>query len=69
MPTVTKCRHKPIDALQRGPFGFTSCVAMQPRTYCQPAAHGGVVFVEVCECGAERRRASNGTRTEYSDWE
>ena len=67
--TKTKCRHKPVDLLERGPYGFTSCVARHPYTYCEPISHGGVVWIEVCECGAERHGASNGNRVEYGIWE
>ena len=69
MTTATRCKHVPVDSLERGPFGFTACVARHPYTHCQPISHGGAVFVEVCECGAERRRLSNGRRTEYGIWE
>ncbi len=51
-------------------YGYTHCVAhAHGRGYCRPEAHGGVVSVERCGCGAHRHRASTGTgRREYSSW-
>jgi hypothetical protein len=32
------------------------------------AAHGNVVYVDVCACGAERRRNVNGCHYEQGPW-
>jgi len=66
MARTTTHKHRGTEKRNRGPYGFTACVA--PRD-CNPMAHGGVVWVEVCSCGAERRRASTGDgRDEVGPW-
>ena len=50
--------HTHAALLTEGPYPFTGPVAGRylPEN---PAAHGGTVFIEQCECGAERRVATN----------
>lgn len=70
MKTLTeKHVHAAVESLERGPYGFAACVAKHPYTDCEPAAHGGVTFIETCECGATRRRVSNGRFGEIGTWE
>jgi hypothetical protein len=61
--------HRHAVIRRRGPFAFDYCVARYPFTHCEPRSHGGVVWVEACKCGAERRRSISGLATEYSAWE
>lgn len=63
---MTQHKHRAIPNKQRGPFGFQFCIS--PRR-CNPASHGGVMFVDICSCGAERHRNSTGNgHTEYGRW-
>lgn len=39
-----------------------------PSAKYNPAAHGGVCFVETCSCGAERRTNINGMHVEAGKW-
>jgi len=51
-----------------GPYGFDGCVAPDR---CNPVAHGGVRYREICRCGAYRRRNSTGGiqgREEVGRW-
>jgi hypothetical protein len=58
--------HKHRAHTERGPYGFASCVA---GAACNQRAHGGVMWVETCSCGAERRVNSTGPgRTERGPW-
>lgn len=59
-------RHRP--AREEGDWGFLSCVAPYPNA-CNPGAHGGVVWLQICQCGAVRRAAGNGGAREYGPWE
>ncbi len=45
--------------------GYRHCVA---GTRCHPVAHGGVMFVERCACGAVRETNSNAGQLERSGW-
>jgi hypothetical protein len=62
-------KHTTIDEREKGPYGFIGCVARHPFTDCNPASHGGVVWIETCECGATRKRSSNGRHAEFGCWE
>lgn len=60
-------QHESEESQERGPYGYDHCLS--PGDGCNPAAHGGVVYHETCECGATRDRASTGLgRTEWSPW-
>jgi len=48
--------HVAVDALERGPYCFSHCFASY------------LMFIEVCQCGAERRRLSNGRFGEIGSW-
>ncbi len=45
--------------------GYRHCVA---SVRCNPVAHGGVMFVEHCACGARRETNSNAGKLERSGW-
>ena len=45
-------------------YGYNGSVA-QPENR---AAHGGVVHVDTCSCGAVRKTNSNGRHVERSTW-
>lgn len=57
MSTETKTAHQHETYRSRGPLPFEACVAGRE---CNPASHGGATYVDVCLCGAERRRNSSG---------
>lgn len=44
---------------------WTHCVA---PTSCKPEAHGGVVYLDTCGCGAVRYTTINQNFTERSAW-
>lgn len=46
---------------------FTRCVASGDA--CNPAAHGGVAWLEHCSCGATREVNTNGRHEERGEWE
>ena len=47
---------------------YVGCVAHEPYTDCNPAAHGGIVYDETCRCGAVRSRAVNQCHEEVGTW-
>lgn len=47
--------------------GWSHCIA-PPSACCSGAAHGGVVDIETCECGATRRTESNGRHSVRGKW-
>lgn len=67
-------RHKAKPKLSRD-YGWTHCVL--PPGYEFDArgrrhddgAHGGIVIVDRCGCGAERLLEANGGRRNYGPWE
>lgn len=46
---------------------WSACIA-KPHQHCDGSAHGGVTFVEKCECGAVRKIESNGKHTLAGIW-
>lgn len=58
-------RHRASD--ERGPWRYTRAVAEHPD-HENPAAHGGVEYIDVCSCGAERRRLVNNGHVERGPW-
>jgi hypothetical protein len=46
-------------------LGWTGCVKRRP---CDGKAHGGVVYLDRCRCGAVRRIESNGNRKVNGGW-
>lgn len=58
-------RHRPARTETWGFWG--PVVPLNDRRY-HPAAHGGVVEVEICSCGAQRRTNINGWYRERGDW-
>lgn len=51
-------------------IAWTHCVRdCSDGRACSGIAHGGVVLVDHCRCGAVRRVESNGGRTESSGWQ
>lgn len=61
---TTKARHKHRAAWVEG-APFAGPVS---RTGQNRMAHGNVVRIEHCECGASRRTNVNGPHREYGDW-
>lgn len=53
---------------EEGPYGFTSPVAFRAEDQNR-AAHGNVMFVEHCRCGALRKRLVNGRHEEIGEWQ
>lgn len=45
-------RHKAIESQSRT-IGWSWCIA-SPHQHCDGSAHGGVVYVDYCACGAQR---------------
>ena len=45
-------RHKSNYDDDKGPYPFAFCVNDHD---CNPSAHGGVKYIEGCNCGAERQ--------------
>lgn len=62
MTITPKHRHRPATADER-PFAG----AVSPGDP-NPAAHGGICYVERCDCGAERRTNINGRHFEFGPW-
>lgn len=56
--------HRPVD--ERGPLAYVGCVAAED---CQPDAHGGVRYVDRCECGATQHVNANHATVERGPWE
>jgi hypothetical protein len=49
--------------------GWNHCVAAtRGEKACDGMAHGGVVFIEHCACGAERQTESNGRHENKGAW-
>lgn len=44
---------------------WSGCVAAGP---CDGRSHGGVMYVDTCRCGAERRAEGNGGLLRYGRW-
>jgi hypothetical protein len=62
------CKHKHTREVSM--HGYSGSVAVQPYTYEDRRAHGGVTFTSRCEdCGAERKENSNGRYQEFSPWQ
>lgn len=62
-------RHKAIQAHSKD-YGWTTCVtpaecAARPE---RQDAHGNIVIVDVCSCGATRQAESNGGRVNFGPW-
>lgn len=56
-------RHRAIaDRCRTAPFN--GAVGLREN----PAAHGGVCYIDVCACGAERRSNCNGGHEERGEW-
>lgn len=64
--TTTQHTHKAITA-KRQTYGWTYCVNSD-RCHGDSSAHGGVMFIDHCTCGAVRRTESNGTAKVYGIW-
>jgi hypothetical protein len=60
-----KHRHKAI-ASKSETWGFTGCV--RPGR-CNPAAHGNVVHLDRCSCGATRSTNVNCNHVEIGQWQ
>jgi hypothetical protein len=56
-------RHRPSNASTE--HGWSDCVT--DRSDCG-AAHGGMVYRDVCDCGAVRHTESNGGHTARTEW-
>ncbi len=67
---MTKHTHKADDKMERGPFGFRGTAAGAHYTSRgeNRKAHGGVLWVQACRCGAMREVNSNGTAKEFGAW-
>lgn len=48
-------------------YPYWGPVAVPPHTE-NPAAHGGIMYYELCPCGAERPVNANGTAAEHGPW-
>lgn len=59
---MSKHRHRPVKCHTRAWF---YCVA---RGGCSGAAHGAVVYVHECACGATRQTESNGCHSACGGW-
>jgi len=59
---TTTHRHRPV---VHRTHGYRGCVAPDA---CHSAAHGGVLFYDVCACGATRRINSTGRHSETTGW-
>ena len=55
---------------KRETFGWTYCVATvyDGGKACPGKAHGGVMHVDYCSCGAVRRMEANGVAQVRSEW-
>ena len=64
-------QHRAIEKLSKT-HGFTRCLCASEgghiTVHCEPRAHGGVMHVDVCRCGAERRVNTNGQFRESGGW-
>jgi hypothetical protein len=58
-------RHRPLPSKQRT-VGYVHC---QSPGRCNPRSHGGVTFIDVCRCGAQRRTNGNAGGREIGPWE
>jgi len=58
-------RHRPVESESRT-VGWTHCVVPGG---CSGAAHGGVVHVDACSCGATRKTERNGRHVGRGPWE
>ncbi len=61
---AVRAHREHVVASESGPWPFAGAVARQQV----PAAHGGVVMVETCGCGARRQVAVNGVHREVGAW-
>ena len=52
-------------ASRREEWGYVTCVAIHD---CNPVAHGNIVVVEECQCGAERHTNRNSGQSEQGQW-
>ena len=67
MKTSVKCKHENVQEISEE--CFMHCCALEPYTYCSPAAHGGISTLYRClDCRQVRRVNSNGIHTEESTW-
>lgn len=64
MRKIHRHRHRPSRTTTHG---WGQCVA--PRVPHSAAAHGCVIQIDYCECGAIRRRELNGRREVRGPWE
>lgn len=60
-------RHR---AVRHRTVGWSGCVGRigHRSMNCSGASHGGVVHVDACACGAERRTESNGRHETVGPW-
>jgi hypothetical protein len=56
--------HKHTAKVSSPALPFVGAVATRQN----PAAHGGVRFLESCSCGASRERLVNGSHVERGAW-
>lgn len=48
---------------------YSHPVARPPKTFENPAAHGGIAYLEECTgCGSQRAVNQNGRHLEYGPW-
>lgn len=59
--------HKHRKAAESGPYPYMGSVC-GPRGRENRAAHGNVMYVERCRCGAERQALINGDHVEREPW-
>jgi hypothetical protein len=65
--SVDRCPgHVPAQSLDARPFA--GCTADPPDTPCNPRAHYGMTYTQICHCGAERHVNFHGF-TEYGAWQ
>ena len=60
--------HYPVS--KEAPQPWTECITPE-QCEANPArkeAHGGKIYLEVCDCGHVRACESNNNRTNYGDW-
>ena len=60
---TTKHTHRTVKTLTRGYRGTVA----NPKKM-NPAAAGGVLFIDVCRCGATKETNSNGRHVERGGW-
>lgn len=64
---MSNCKHTKTTSGRD--YGFTGPVAVEPYTYENRAAHGGITYTVTCsDCGAEKQVNSNGNHIEESPW-